>query len=103
MKLRFSTRAFGRVTLTYLALTFLLGLYVGRLVDAAEAAGHPATAMYWLDISTWIWTPVPRLILYIFPALVAYYVVFVLAWSLSIGLLFGFLAPRIGSMRHRFI
>jgi hypothetical protein len=103
MKARFSTRAFATATLTYLVLTFFIGAFQKQAGAAAELAGHFRQTMFWLDISTWIWTPVPKLITYIFPTLDMYYPLFILGWSLCIGIFFGLLAPRVRWLRRHFI
>src|ERR1700730_15414818 len=103
MKPGFSTRAFASATLTYAVLTLLIGGFEYQAALDADHAGHLRQTMFWIEISNWIWTPVPRLITYVFPFLKMYYMVFILMWSLCIGILFGFLVPHFQSLRRHFI
>src|SRR2546430_3594771 len=54
-----------------------------------------------LTVSSWIWAPIPMFVSHVFPRLVFYHVWFLLAWSVCVGVLCGFVAARLSKRRHQ--
>jgi hypothetical protein len=75
-----------------------------RLIRAgfwAEKAAQPEHNVLWITIWSWIWWPVPRLLWQVVPSTHSFQGGELLVWSLCVGALFGFLAPRLFAWRRR--
>src|SRR6266571_7074906 len=103
---RFSVLAFILATLIHLAGTSVLFSESFRLLAEFKRTGVDRHAV-WLTAMWWIWEPVPLLIQHACHAVSAHFgtgVLFdpcdrfrgfvLLAWSICVGMLFGFLVPR---------
>lgn len=88
---RFSWKAFAIVTPVHILLTlFFVALSIQSQQDSL-----------WLDISAWIWAPVPMLLSHYVPGLVLYHLYLLLLWSVCIGLFVGFIVPGMRRQRQR--
>jgi hypothetical protein len=69
-----------------------------RAMKQAMATGQPEPSFLWLQILSWIWYPVPQLIgLFVGPMAPSLFFYLTLAWSVCLGVAFGFLLPRLGN------
>jgi len=108
MRKRFSWVAFIAATLIHLAGTWALFADHFRALAEWKRTGVDYNPI-WLAVLWWIWVPIPLLIrraFSLFAPLFAqdsYSGPSFLLWSLCIGALFGFLAPRFFSRRRQSI
>ena len=108
MQKRFSWVAFIAATLIHLAGTWALFAEHFRALAEWKRTGVDYNPI-WLAVLWWIWVPIPLLIrraFSLFAPLFAqdsYSGPSFLLWSLCIGALFGFLAPRFFSRRRQSI
>ena len=113
---RFSTVAFVVATLIHLAGTSALFSEEFRLLAEFKRNGVIRHPTVWLPAMWWIWEPVPLLIQHACHAVSAHFGrgglfdpcdrfrgFVLLAWSICVGVFFGFLVPRIFRWRRRTI
>jgi hypothetical protein len=113
---RFSTVAFILGTLIHLAGMSALFSEEFRLLAEFKRTGVDPHAPVWLIPMWWIWEPVPLLIHHACHAVSAHFGsgglfepcdrfrgFVLLAWSICVGVLFGFLVPRIFRWRRKTI
>ena len=96
---RFSVKWLVIITTLHIVGTVLLfdaGFAELRAMKQAMATGQPEPTFLWLQILSWIWYPVPRLIAQFFrPSGPAQFFYLTLIWSVTLGACFGFLMPRL--------
>ena len=113
---RFSTVAFVLATLIHLAGTAALFSEEFRLLAEFKRTGVDRHAPAWLTPMWWIWEPVPLLIHHACHAVSAHFGggglfdpcdrfrgFVLLAWSICVGVVFGFLVPRFFRWRRQTI
>jgi hypothetical protein len=102
---RFSVKVCVLVTVVHIVGTILLfdaGFAELRAMKRAMATGQPEESFLWLQVLSWIWYPVPRLIGQLFRPLGPSQLFYLtLLWSVTLGVCFGFLVPRLFRWRHQ--
>jgi hypothetical protein len=99
---RFSTKAFVIVALVHLAGTVALVDWSFALLRESKRLGVDVQSE-WLTAIGWIWAPVPLGLAHAFPLFTMYYGLLLLLWSVCIGVVFGFLVPRVLARRRQTI
>jgi hypothetical protein len=99
---RFSTKACVITALVHLAGTVALVDWSFALLRESKRLGVDVQSE-WLTAFGWIWAPVPLAQAHVFPFFLMYYGVLLLVWSVCIGILFGFLVPRVLGWRRQTI
>jgi hypothetical protein len=96
---RFSVKWLVIVATLHIVGTILLfdaGFVELRAMKQAMATGQPEPSFVWLQILSWIWYPVPRLVTPLLgPIGPSQFFYLTLLWSVSLGICFGFLIPRL--------
>ena len=96
---RFSVKWLSIITTLHIIGTILLfdaGFAELRAMKQAMATGQPEPSFLWLQILSWIWYPVPRLVAqFLRPIGPSQFFYLTLVWSVSLGVCFGFLMPRL--------
>jgi hypothetical protein len=111
MKKRFSWIAFVVATVSHLYVTSLL-VSAGFSADKAIEHGQSQQSFFWLTVWAWIWQPLVMFASYYtrhHPPAVKPGIfetgpsptVFILPWTILVGVCFGFLVPRIWQWVHR--
>ncbi len=74
-----------------------------RAMKEAMDSGQPEPSFLWLTVLSWIWAPVPRVIAhFITPTSPSEFFYMSLLWSLTLGVCFGFIVPRVFRWRQQF-
>src|ERR1700731_1283289 len=97
MMKRFSWIAFVLVTAIHICGTLLL-IQAGFWADRVAQSGQ---SFLWISVWSWFWWPVPRLLWQMSSLAHSFQSLQLLAWSLCVGALFGFLVPRFCSWRRQ--
>jgi hypothetical protein len=96
---RFSVRWLVIITILHIIGTILLfdaGFEEVRAMKQAMVTGQPEPSFLWLQILSWIWYPVPRLVAqFVRPIGPSQFFYLTLLWSVGLGVCFGFFMPRL--------
>ena len=100
MAKRFSVKAFVLATVVHFAVMVMLVEASLRVLRESKSTGVQLDPL-WLTVASWIWESVPMATAHLIPRLVLPHVYFVIVimWSFVVGVIVGFLIPRV-SQRH---